>query len=89
MATLAEHWVEQGRQEGLRLGWQQAKMALAAQTIRILQRLLGEFDTGLLVRICALTWDELVNLGEAAFDFQSAAELAVWLDRNAGGDVLN
>ena len=52
--------------------------------LRHLQRRFGILDANLSQRINALPVNGLERLGDALFDFQSAAEVAAWLDDNAG-----
>ena len=81
MATLAAEWVQQGIEQGIQQGIREGR---AIQTAHFLQRRFGLLAENLNRRIQVLSIEALERLGDDSFDFQSVAELAAWLDRNAG-----
>jgi hypothetical protein len=66
------------RQEG---GVERISEGAAAVTIRVLRRQLGDLHPRTLDRIRALSVGQIENLGEAALDFHTQADLAIWLDQ--------
>ena len=75
-------WMEQGIQRGLQQGLQQGRQQEAVLMIlRQLSRRLGSVDSSLQDRIQGLSLFQLEDLGEALLDFNRAADLVTWLDR--------
>jgi predicted transposase YdaD len=69
-----------GEQRGLEEGRQEGRQAeAAALTLRQLQPRCGTLTPGQQARIRALPLPQLEALAEALLDFQSLADLAVWL----------
>ena len=80
---LQQTWVYQeakaeGKAEGLEIGLQQEK----ALILNLLNRKLGDFSPQLHARVCALSIECVESLGEALSDFDSIADLEVWLSQN-------
>jgi flagellar biosynthesis/type III secretory pathway protein FliH len=79
---------QEGRQEGLQQGRQEGRQQEAVSLIlRQLTRRLGAIDSSLQERIQRLSVAQLEDLGEALLDFESAADLAPWLDRQTTGQA--
>lgn len=73
--------LQQGRQEGLQQGLQEGRQQEAVSLIlRQITRRLGAVTPSLQERIQRLSLAQLEDLGEALLDFDSAADLAAWLD---------
>jgi Domain of unknown function (DUF4351) len=53
-----------------------------AQTVRLLNRRVGEVSTEILARVNALPLDRLDELHDAALDFTQISDLTAWLDLN-------
>jgi predicted transposase YdaD len=78
-----------GRQEGRREGWQEGRLEgrqaeAAAMTQRLLQRRFGPLATEQQARLQAMLLAELEALADALLDFQTAADLTVWLAQRSG-----
>ena len=81
-------WMEQGIQRGLQQGLQQGRQQEAvSMVLRLLTRRLGAVDPSLEERIQRLSVAQLEDLGEALLDFDSAADLAAWLDGQTTGQA--
>jgi hypothetical protein len=76
MRRLEEKWIQQGRQEGQQEG-------MAALTLRLLRRRIGEVDAETQARIRALSFEQLEQLGEALLDFHAHDDLTAWLHKHA------
>ena len=68
----------EGKAEGLEIGLQQEK----ALILKLLNRKLGDLSPQLQARVCALSIECVESLGEALLDFDSIADLEVWLSQN-------
>jgi Domain of unknown function (DUF4351) len=53
-----------------------------AQTVRLLNRRVGEVSTEILARVNALPLDRLDDLHDAALDFNQMSDLIAWLELN-------
>lgn len=73
-------WMEQGLQQGRQ---QQA----VSMVLRQLTRRLGAVNSSLQEHIQRLSVAKLEDLGEALLDFDSAADLAAWLDGQTTGQA--
>jgi predicted transposase/invertase (TIGR01784 family) len=71
-----EEGLQQGLQQGIEQGLQQGQVGLI---LRLLERRLGTISPDIQSRIRQLSLEQLENLGEAVFDFTSAADLTAWL----------
>ena len=80
MQTLAEEWMQEGKQ----LGRQQGRQEEAATfTLRLLRKHLGPLEAALEERIRALGLAQLEELGLAASDFRTKKEVLAWLRAHA------
>jgi flagellar biosynthesis/type III secretory pathway protein FliH len=77
-----EQGIQRGRQEGLQQGRQQQAVSMV---LRLLTRRLGAVEPSLQERIQRLSLAQLEDLGEALLDFDSAGDLAAWLDGQTSG----
>ncbi|MEG3974773.1 Rpn family recombination-promoting nuclease/putative transposase [Microcoleus sp. herbarium8] len=79
--------IERGIQQGIERGIQQGKSELIVLHMR---RLIGEFSPDIQTRIRELNLDELENLGDAMFGFETVSDLVTWLQedsRNSTDDI--
>jgi predicted transposase/invertase (TIGR01784 family) len=80
MQTIAETWVEEGKQLGLQQGHQQGRQEEAAAfALRLLHKHLGPLDAATQQYIEALGVAQLEELGLAASDFRTPQDLSAWL----------
>lgn len=78
-ATGFEQGFKQGFEQGFKQGFKQGQIALLKrQFIRRFGQLTAECER----QLEALGTNQLAILGEAMFDFTSAADLAAWLEIN-------
>ena len=68
----------EGKAEGLEIGLQQEK----ALILKLLNRKLGDLSPQLQSRVGALSIECVESLGESLLDFDSIADLEVWLNQN-------
>ncbi|HEX4945949.1 MAG TPA: Rpn family recombination-promoting nuclease/putative transposase [Blastocatellia bacterium] len=80
MQMFAAEWIERGLQQGLQQGRQDG---MAALTIRLLQRRIGNVSAEMETRIHALSTEQLGNLGEACLDFSQPGDLVAWFQAHA------
>ncbi|EGJ29789.1 hypothetical protein LYNGBM3L_59880 [Moorena producens 3L] len=74
--------IQKGVQKGLQQGLQRGKQQEAVLIVmRQLTLRLGLIDPGLQQRIEGLSITRLEELSEALLDFETATDLAVWLDQ--------
>lgn len=88
METWASALTKEGMQKGLQLGREEGREegrqeAGIALTMRQLQRQIGSVDERKLARLRKLSFEQLVELGEALLDFNSPRDLAAWLRAHA------
>ncbi len=79
--------IQQGIERGIEQGIQQGKSELI---LRQMTRLIGEFPPDIQTQICELNLENLDNLGDAMFDFESVSDLVTWLQqhsRNSTDDI--
>ena len=88
----AQHWIEEGRQEGRQEGEARGRalgeargraLGEAAVTLRQLNRRCGPLSEATTARIQALPLEQLEALAEALLDFSGPSDLAAWLSDNA------
>ena len=77
-----EEWKLEGKQEGRQEGRQEAKDLEIKLLLRQLKRCLGVLSSENEIKIQALSFEQLEDLGEALFDFNEESDLANWLDNN-------
>ena len=77
-----EQWKLEGKQEGRQEGRQEAKDLEIKLLLRQLKRCLGVLSSENEIKIQALSFEQLEDLGEALFDFNEESDLANWLDNN-------
>jgi predicted transposase/invertase (TIGR01784 family) len=97
MQTLAGTWIQQGIERGrqeavgslaetwIKQGIEQGRQALASLTVRQLQHRLGILDVETRAQLSASPIERLEQLGEALLDFNTHAELTVWLSKHTAG----
>jgi hypothetical protein len=71
-------WMERGIDQGLRQGIERE----IALVLRQVNRRLGSLNPMLEAQIRDLSIEQVEDLGEALFDFQTEADLVNWLNRN-------
>ena len=71
-------WMERGINQGLRQGIERE----IALVLRLVNRRLGGLNPTLEAQIRDLSIEQVEDLGEALFDFQTEADLVNWLNRN-------
>ncbi len=71
--------LEEAQQVGEQLG--QVRHA-QAQTVRLLNRRVGDVSTEILARVKVLPLEQLDNLHDAALDFTKVSDLTDWFDLN-------
>lgn len=75
--------LQRGLQQGLQQGRQEGKREEALSLLmRQLTRRFGEVESQLQERVQRLSIAQLGELGEALLDFETVADLAVWLDEH-------
>jgi Domain of unknown function (DUF4351) len=75
--------LQAAQQVGEQLGEQRGEVRHAqAQTLRLLDRRVGDVSTEILERVNVLPLERLDDLHDAALDFTSVSELTSWLDLN-------
>lgn len=72
--------IQQGIERGMERGMERGKSELI---LRQMTRLIGEFSPDIQTRICELNLDNLDNLGDAMFDFESVSDLVTWLQQHS------
>jgi Domain of unknown function (DUF4351) len=68
-------------------GMERGKSELIVRNIR---RLIGEISPDIQTQICELNLENLDNLADAMFDFESVSDLVTWLQqhsRNSTDDI--
>ncbi|WP_227498523.1 DUF4351 domain-containing protein [Synechococcus sp. PCC 7336] len=77
LSTIERMALQKGLEQGRKEGREQGERALI---LRLLTRRFGEVSTQRQARIAALTLPQLEVLGEVLLDFQTGADLDLWLD---------
>ena len=78
---------QQALERGMERGMERGKSELIVRNMR---RLIGEISPDIQTRICELNLENLDNLGDAMFDFESFSDLVTWLQqhsRNSTDDI--
>lgn len=75
VTSIERRGIEKGRQEGLKTG-------VAGVALRQLQRRLGPLDEASQAHIRALPLEQLEELSDALLDFNTPADLALWLQQH-------
>ena len=84
METWASALTKEGMQKGLRQGREEGRQEAGMELIlRLLQRRIGTVDERKQARLRKLSFEQLVELGEALLDFNSPRDLAAWLRAQA------
>ena len=78
-----EQGIEQGREQGIEQGREQEGRALI---LRLLNRRVGTLPESITTRIADLSIEQIETLAEELLDFQSIADLEVWLENLPRGD---
>ena len=91
--------IELAIQQGIKEGMAEVKKQRIERAIqqgnselilRQITRLIGEISPDIQMQICELNLEDLVNLGDAMFDFGSVSDLVTWLQqhsRNSTDDI--
>jgi predicted transposase YdaD len=74
-------WERQGIAKGEEKGRQEGRQEAAKLLMRQLTRKLGEVSKVLVGNVEGLSVEQMSDLGEALFDFESESDLRVWLSR--------
>lgn len=75
--------LQAAQQVGEQLGEQRGEVRHAqAQTLRLLNRRVGDVSTEILERVNVLPLERLDDLHDAALDFTNVSDLTTWLDLN-------
>jgi predicted transposase YdaD len=75
--------LQAAQQVGEQLGEQRGEVRHAqAQTLRLLNRRVGDLSADVLVKVNALPLEQLDDLHDAALDFTKVSDLTDWLDIN-------
>jgi predicted transposase YdaD len=75
--------LQAAQQVGEQLGEQRGEVRHAqAQTLRLLNRRVGDLSADVLVKVNALPLEQLDDLHDAALDFTKVNDLTDWLDIN-------
>ena len=75
--------LQAAQQVGEQLGEQRGEVRHAqAQTLRLLNRRVGDVSTEILARVNVLSLERLDDLHDAALDFTKVSDLIAWLDLN-------
>ncbi|NJR25898.1 MAG: Rpn family recombination-promoting nuclease/putative transposase [Richelia sp. CSU_2_1] len=78
---------QQALERGMERGIERGKSELI---VRHMRRLIGEISRDIQTQICELNLENLDNLGDAMFDFESVSDLVNWLQehsRNSTDDI--
>jgi heme oxygenase len=75
---LMTSWERKGREEGKQEGRQEGKEELV---VRLIHRRFGDVSSQVMERLNHLSSEQLNELGVALFDFQTPADLDIWLSR--------
>jgi predicted transposase/invertase (TIGR01784 family) len=78
-----EFWI-QDQQGAIDLALQQGiERGKSELIVRQMRRLIGEISPDIQTRICELNLENLNNLGDAMFDFESVSDLVTWLQEHS------
>jgi predicted transposase/invertase (TIGR01784 family) len=75
-----ERGIEQGIEQGIERGMERGKSELIVRNMR---RLIGEISPDIQTQICELNLENLDNLGDAMFNFESVSDLLTWLQEHS------
>lgn len=79
MPTLAERWIEQGKQQGLEQGLEQGRRQMAEVVIAILTSRLGELQPEVSETLRQLSMAHLQQVTVAALDFDTSQEVSAYV----------
>jgi predicted transposase YdaD len=74
---------QEAKEEGREEGREEERQRLQSLVLRQLARCFGKIPKKVKSRMDELSLDEWERLGDAFFDFESIADLDIWLDKNA------
>jgi len=90
ISLAAKSWLREGKREGIRQARLEAKEQLATRALGLLQRRFGALAETTQAQLRALSFEQLGDLIEAMFDFNTADDLMAWLrERVPAQDFTN